>query len=721
MAYRCIRNIPAWKIWIIGLFLFPSLIPQACADFVTFHGDNQRTGNVSGSGPDSPDVLWSTSLTGHGYIGGSAVVSGGRVFVSNWPDMTFTGELGLACIDERNGTVLWVNPIGGKGGASTPAVFDDRLFTGSLTGEVYCVDTTGKTLWNRTIERDPKYWGVASSPLIENDTIYIMSFSDGALHALSLDGDELWNLSTGTVSPFASPAALGGKIYFPGGDPALYCVDASTKEIVWRTPADAVITSGPAIWNSTVFFVTERSITALNATTGQALWQRSINGTRSTPAIAFGRIYVGTDDKRVVCIDANGSQIWETEVNGPVISSPLFLDNRIYLGTNTDAGTIYALNASDGSVVWRYSVDEYIMSSPSASDGILFIGADDGRLYAFSSLQELLSGEVMLENKSLNVTVNGRVHTISMKSALGALMSFASSNNINVSVNDSLISIYGLTVESIGGLVSTPDKSWRYRVNYPDEPVPLTGPESLMLNDGDQVVFYYGERDASPEDCPRIEITVRLHRPDALFVTVGQQPSLREAMEGAPLNITLTSPDRLNPVMDLSRYCLIFLEMIGGEAAPVLEKLLEDPKRRGVPVVLLNSPGYQNLASVNLSAHPDIELYWEHGGVENMRRLIAYLAAHFCGVDVRVEAPLPAPKEYIYHPDAPDLFENITSYMEWYRYNSSAPTVGIASYYGDMGQPDRIDLIRTFEKRGANVICIGFSNASSLERFFVLN
>ncbi|MDI9617314.1 MAG: cobaltochelatase subunit CobN [Methanothrix sp.] len=705
-----------------GLLLLMILIPHASADFVTFHGDNQRTGNVSGSGPDSPDVLWSTSLTGHGYIGGSAVVSGGRVFVSNWPDMTFRGELGLACIDVRNGTVLWVNPIGGNGGASTPAVFGDRLFTGSLTGEVYCVDIiTGKTLWNRTIERDPKYWGVASSPLIENDTIYIMSFSDGALHALSLDGEELWNLSTGSISPFASPAALGEMIYFPGGDPALYCVNASTQDIVWKAPADAAITSGPAIWNRTLFFVTERSITALNATTGQTLWQRSINGTSSTPAIASGRVYVGTDDERVVCLDANGALIWETKVNGPVRSSPLFLDGRIYFGTNTDAGTVYALNASDGSIVWRYPVNEYIMSSPSASDGILFIGADDGRLYAFSSPHELLSGEVVLENRSLNVTVDGRVYNISMQSALGALMSFASSNNMNVSVNDSLLSIYGLTVDSIGDLASTPDRSWRYWVNYPEEPVPLIGPESAILTDGDRVVFYYGERGSRPEECPRIEITARLRRPDALFVTVGQQPSLSEAMKGAPLNITLTSPDSLNPEMNLSGYSMIFLEMIGSEAAPVLERLLEEPKGKGVPVVLLNSPGYQNLASVNLSAHPDIELYWEYGGVENMRRLVAYLASHFCGVDVRVEPPIPAPKEYIYHPDAPDLFENITSYMNWYRYNSSAPTIGIASYYGDMGQPDRIDLIRAFERRGANVICIGFSNASSLERFFVLN
>ncbi|MCQ8904018.1 MAG: cobaltochelatase subunit CobN [Methanothrix sp.] len=705
-----------------------SLLMQANADFLTFHGDNQRTGNISGIGPDSPDLLWSTSLTGHGYIGGSAVVYSDRIFVSNWPDMTFKGELGLACIDARNGTVLWINPIGGKGGASTPAVFGERVFVGSLTGEIYCVDgVTGRTLWNRTVERNPEYWGVASSPLVENNTIYIMSFSDGTLHALSLGGEELWNISTGRVSPFSSPASSKQMMYFPGGDPALYCVNLSSHQIVWKAPVDGAITAGPALWNDIAFVVTDRAILALNASTGQITWQREINGTTSTPSIAFNRVYVGTDDRprgRMICLDTNGSLLWEREVNGPVRSSPIFLDGRIYFGTNTDEGTVYALNASDGSVVWTYPVKQYIMSSPSASDGALFIGSDDGRLYAFGSKPEKLlwKGEVLLENRSTNVTaISGEIYTVDMRSALGALIAFASSNNINISVNDSLLDLYGLRIESIGDLVSSKNRSWRYWINYPDEPVPLVGPESVILNDGDTVVFYYGERNARPEDCHRLEITARLQRPDALFATVGQQPALREAMKGAPLNITLVSPDALDTEVNLSGYSLIFLEMIGADAAAGLQPLLEEPRRRGVPVIILNSPGYQNLANVNLSAHPDIEMYWEYGGVENMRRLIAYLASHFCGIDVKTEAPLPTPKEYIYHPDAPDLFENVSSYLEWYHRNASAPTVGIASYYGDMGQTDRDDLIRAFEKRGANVICIGFSNASSLERFFVLN
>src|SRR5690606_19631172 len=95
-------------------------------DFLTFQGDNERSGNLSGPGPDEANLLWSTSITGHGYIGSAATVSGERIYVPNWPDMTFKGELGLACLDRADGKRLWINSLGGKGSASTPAIEEGR-------------------------------------------------------------------------------------------------------------------------------------------------------------------------------------------------------------------------------------------------------------------------------------------------------------------------------------------------------------------------------------------------------------------------------------------------------------------------------------------------------------------------------------------------------------------------------------------------------------------
>jgi len=610
-------------------FLF-GLMMQASADFTTFHGDNQRTGNVSGNYPDEPHVLWSASPTGHGYIGATAAISGIRVYISNWPDMTFKGELGLACLDEENGTVLWLNSLGGKGGASTPAISDDRVFVGSLTGDLYCLNsTTGKTLWNRTLDKNPGWWGVASSPLVQGETVYVMSFSDGAIHSLDLDGKEMWNMTTGRIHPFASAASSGRRLYFPGGDPALYCIDATSGELVWKAPQESQITATPALWNDLAFIVTEKALKALNASTGQEIWKVAINGTMSSPAISFDRVYVGSDDGstgHLACFNAqNGSQVWRTEVNGPVRSSPLVGDGKVYFGTNTEAGVIYSLNASNGSVAWSYPVHQYVMASAAGSDGVIFIGSDDGLLYAFGFMPKghLRNGDIQHDDESV-----------------------------------------------------------------------------------------------------KFNITAHTTRPNALFITVGNHPQIEVASQNAALNVTLAPPTN---VSNLSSYDLIFLEMLGAEDVSNLAPLIEDAKKKGVPVIILNSGGYEDLGNVNLSDHPKIQEYWDYSGIENMRRLYSYLAARILGLNVKVEEPVPTPKEYIYHPDSAEIFDNLSHYLDWYenkpghRYNQSAPTIGILSYYTDLGQIDINRLISALEREGANVIGAGFSNTSTIKRLFFKN
>ena len=706
----------------------------AGADYVTFQGDSQRTGNLTGTGPQQPNLLWSASPTGHGIISAAPAISGERLYVPNWPDMTFKGELGLACLDRAEGKVLWINPLGGKGGASSPALEEGRVYVGSLTGDIFCIDAgTGQTVWNKTIEKDPKWWGVASSPLINEGTLYIMSFSNGTLHALSLDGQELWNRSTGEVRPYLSAAASEGRLYLPGGDPALYCLNASTGELIWKRDTPSQITATPTVGDKGVFIATKEAIFALDAENGDMIWSADINGSISSPALSSGQLYMGSDDKprgHVSCFDAeNGSLIWRTEVNGPVKSSPLVLDGLVYLGTNCEDGAIYALHADNGSEAWVYPVDAFIMSTASASDGVVYMGADDGRLYAFSSRTEglLWEGEVLLEEESLNLTASsGRSYQVNGSTALGALAKACEKSGYHLSINDSLYSLYGLQIDSLGDFNSSGENSWRFWINYPQEAMPVLGPDIADLRDGDNVVFYFGDRRSRPEDSPRLEIAARviMRRPEALFLTVGSHPQIREVSHNSDLNVTLLS---LQNASNLSSYELIFVEMIGAEAASLLQSQLQEAKEKGVPIIILNSAGYESLGNINLTDHPFIQQYWDNGRAENMRRLITYLAANFCGLNLDVKEPLPAPKEYIYHPDYPDLFENLTSYLSWYgqkagyRFNSSAPTIGVISYYQDLDHADRSALIYALERRGANVIDLGFSSTSSLRHFFMSN
>ncbi len=140
---------------------------------------------------------------------------------------------------------------------------------------------------------------------------------------MNFQGVELWNITTGLIHPFASPASSDQMLYFPGGDPALYCVDIiNSHDLLWKSPADSQIQAGPTLGEDMVFYVTKKTIQALNATTGPGIWSAEINGIMSTPAISFDRVYVGSDDHakgHLSCYNAkNGTLIWRTEANGPV-------------------------------------------------------------------------------------------------------------------------------------------------------------------------------------------------------------------------------------------------------------------------------------------------------------------------------------------------------------------------------------------------------------------
>jgi cobaltochelatase CobN len=338
------------------------LLLPAAAEYPMFHNDPQRTGNVSGDAPLTGTLLWKAGIGC--FINGGASIAGGRVYVAN--RVGGSGTLGLYCLNETTGETIWHNPIGGSGGVSTPAISGDRLFVGSLTGDLTCVNTS------------------------DGDTIFVNTASNGALFAFDLDGNELWNITTGNyggyppaVAYYISPAAHDGNILFGGSGPALYCVDIAAQREVWNFSTTGTVSTTPAIDDGMVYFATTSRMYAVDMD-GKEVWRHDLKGTISSPAVAYGRVYIGSDDKKMYCFDASdGGEIWTIPVGSNVKSSPVVADETVYFGTNIDGDMVYALNASDGSLRWTYDTGNCIMAQPAVSDGILFIGSDSGYLYAF--------------------------------------------------------------------------------------------------------------------------------------------------------------------------------------------------------------------------------------------------------------------------------------------------------------------------------------------------
>jgi len=84
----------------------------------------------------------------------------------------------------------------------------------------------------------------------------------------------------------------------------------------------------------------------------------------------------------------NGEKIWNQSLgNGNQIeTSPAVANGAVYVGS--DDGNLYALNATNGDILWNYTIsdrDHAVQSSPVVANGVVYIGSGAHNIYAFGN------------------------------------------------------------------------------------------------------------------------------------------------------------------------------------------------------------------------------------------------------------------------------------------------------------------------------------------------
>jgi len=501
----------------------------------TLQGDVQHTGNFTSSSKIIPKLEWKTYISG--LVGSSPVVADGKVFVTNWYGWG-SWQPGFYILDANTGRILWNNST--IYGASTPFVYGDKVIVGGMVysgsgwnyyGYLYIINLTTKEVKSVELDDQPSYYGIASSPIVYDGYIYVLTHSNGTLWKLDLEGNVIDSFTTGgLINPYTSPTAYDGKIFFAGNSSGdrIYCVYTNLTE-VWNRSVDSQITDTPTIANvngeTLLIFTTKNYIYAfyLNGTLKD---RYRLNGTISSPAVAYDKIYVGSKDGKLYCLTFNSSGkfevLWTFQANGKIDSSPAVADGVVYFATNTGEGTLYAVDASNGYELWHYRLLPpqntwwNIMSSPFISNGKLYIGADSGYVYCFNSSGEI-DFSVNLTPLNLSLAVNGREYEIQENTALGALLKVSNYTTdsaeiyFNVTLDDSWYSRYGsFFISSIMGLgTRNVNGGWIYWSIW-NETSPLSvGANLYTVRDGERIYYCYG--DGSSLDSCRVLLNITTH------------------------------------------------------------------------------------------------------------------------------------------------------------------------------------------------------------------
>jgi hypothetical protein len=160
--------------------------------------------------------------------------------------------------------------------------------------------------------------------------------------------------------------------------------------LVWNYPLGVVSMSSPTVANGRVYVGSDnKKLYCFNATTGVLQWTYSIGSwIFGTPSVAYGNVYFGSwDDHSLYCVDAIGNSngttnlMWKYTTGSVVYTSPAIADYKVYFPSYDT--NFYCLDALTGQKLWNYSIGGHPKSSPAIVDGKVYIGDDEGGLYSF--------------------------------------------------------------------------------------------------------------------------------------------------------------------------------------------------------------------------------------------------------------------------------------------------------------------------------------------------
>ncbi|HEX6728658.1 MAG TPA: PQQ-binding-like beta-propeller repeat protein [Pyrinomonadaceae bacterium] len=336
-----------------------------------FRGNHRNSGVSESKVPSALKVLW--TYEAGDAIESSAAIVGGTVYVGSQK-----GELVALNLD--NGAVYWRYKIDDPIGESSPAYSGGVVYIGDLAGWLHAVNASdGKKIWAYKTGTEIK-----SSPVVVDDRVLIGSYDEN-LYCISSKGSLLWKFKTnGPVH--STPGISNGVAFIAGCDEMFRGISISTGKEIFSVSSEAYTGASPALRGNSAFYGTfNNEVLMVNLTDHRVEWRYEHPQRKfpyySSAAVTENRVVVGGRDKLVHGLNLEGKEVWTVATRARVESSPAIADGRVFVGSND--GRFYVLGLTNGAKLWEFNAGAPLSASPAIAKGRIVIGAQDGKLYCF--------------------------------------------------------------------------------------------------------------------------------------------------------------------------------------------------------------------------------------------------------------------------------------------------------------------------------------------------
>jgi outer membrane protein assembly factor BamB len=278
------------------------------------------------------EVLW--TCTTHGHVESTPCIDKGRVYVG-------AGDDGYYCFRlqpdaQRRAVVLWHAPHERCPDADTsPAVHDGRLVVGcGMDGNaICCLDAdTGAELW-----RAATPYPVFGAPTLVGGRVVVGmgngNFVQSAEEVKRIQLDKLRKRGKTAEELAAAEKTLG-----PAGE--IWCLDEKTGRVQWRFAAGDVVLGAVAAGEDRLFFAARDGYVYAVSTAGKELGRWNAHAPIvASPALSGDRLYVVTESGKLYGLRADDLELaWEATLgfSGPFLSSPAVARGHVYVGSQQD-------------------------------------------------------------------------------------------------------------------------------------------------------------------------------------------------------------------------------------------------------------------------------------------------------------------------------------------------------------------------------------------------
>lgn len=299
-----------------------------------------------------------------------------------------------------------LTPVHDKHNLATPSPVSDgtMVYAWFGTGQIVALGLDGKMVWQRHLGREiapfDVQWGHASSPVVHGDLLYLLCDHAPASYLLAVDkrtGKERWKVDRGKgrasySTPFVVAGAGGAAELIVNSSERVDAYDAPTGKPLWHVGgANRFPIPMPVLHDGVIFlsrgyrsgpYLAMRPGGRGDVTASHVIWSVETGAPYvSSLVFANGLLFMAHDTGIISAVDAKtGERVWQHRVEGVFSASPLAAGGRVYFVS--ESGRTIVMSASrKPEVLAENDLGAHLVASPAASRGRIFLRSDN-RVFA---------------------------------------------------------------------------------------------------------------------------------------------------------------------------------------------------------------------------------------------------------------------------------------------------------------------------------------------------